>query len=119
MRRFGKRATAIAAVSVGILLAANSGCSRRERSTVNAEGTYQRACSRCHGERGQGGIASAEGPAPRSFTDAAWQESFSDAQIVETVRRGKGPMPSFDSVLSAEEIEALPGVVRSFRGSLE
>ena len=115
MRRFGKKATAIAAVSVGILLASITGCSRRERSTVNAEGTYQRACARCHGERGQGGAASVEGPAPRNFTDAAWQESFSDAQIAETVRRGKGPMPSFDSVLSTDEIEAVTGIVRSFR----
>jgi mono/diheme cytochrome c family protein len=119
VRRFGKKATAFAAVSVGILLASNTGCSRRERSTVNPEGTYLRACARCHGERGQGGAVSSEGPAPRNFTDADWQESFSDAQIAETVRRGKGPMPSFDSVLSVEEIEAVTAAVRSFGGGLE
>ena len=119
MRRFLKKATAFAAVSVGILLASNTGCSRRERSTVNASDTYQRACARCHGERGQGGAASPEGPAPRNFTSAAWQESFTDAQIAETVRRGKGPMPSFDSVLSADEIEGLTSVVRSFGGGPE
>jgi len=116
VRRFGHRATAIAAVSVGILLATNTGCLRRERSTVNASDTYQRACARCHGERGRGGSVSLDGASPRDFTDAAWQASFSDAQIAETVRMGKGAMPSFESVLSPEEIVAVTGVVRSFGG---
>ncbi|HEY7700472.1 MAG TPA: cytochrome c [Vicinamibacteria bacterium] len=84
---------------------------------MNASDTYQKACARCHGARGQGGVESANGPAPRDFTDAAWQASRSDVQIAETVRAGKGPMPSFDSVLSAEEIEAVTRVVRSFGGS--
>jgi mono/diheme cytochrome c family protein len=117
VRRFGKRATAFAAVSVGILLATSTGCTGRERSTVNASDTYQRVCARCHGERGQGGAASTDGPAPRDFTDAAWQESRSAAQIAEVVRTGKGPMPSFEGVLSAEEIEAVAEVVLSFGGS--
>jgi len=60
---------------------------------------------------------SVAGSAPRDFTDAAWQESRSDDQIAETVRTGKGPMPSFDSVLSPEEIDAVTEVVRSFGGS--
>lgn len=115
MRRFGKRATAIAAVSVGILLAPGTGCTDRERSTVNASDTYQRSCARCHGERGQGGIASTDGPAPRDFTDAAWQESRSAAQIAEVVRTGKGSMPSFEGVLSADEIEAVAEVVWSYQ----
>ena len=118
MRRFGQRATAVAAVSVGILLATGTGCARRERSTVNASDTYQKACARCHGTRGQGGVASSEGPAPRDFTDAAWQASFTDVQIADTVRRGKGPMPSFEGVLSPEEIGAVVGAVRSFGGGL-
>lgn len=85
---------------------------------MNASDTYQKACARCHGSRGQGGVAPPDGgPAPRDFTDAAWQASRSDVQIAETVRAGKGPMPSFDSVLSAEEIEAVTGTVRSFGGS--
>jgi mono/diheme cytochrome c family protein len=117
VRRFGLKATAIAAVSVGILFATSTGCARRERSTVNASDTYQRACARCHGERGQGGAASTEGSAPRDFTDASWQESRSDVQIAEAVRNGKGPMPSFDGVLSQEEIAAVTDVVRSFGGS--
>jgi mono/diheme cytochrome c family protein len=85
---------------------------------VNASDTYQKACARCHGTRGQGGVASSEGPAPRDFTDAAWQASFTDVQIADTVRRGKGPMPSFEGVLSPEEIGAVVGAVRSFGGGL-
>ncbi len=84
---------------------------------MNASDTYQKACARCHGPSGRGGAASAEGPAPQDFTDLAWQQSRSDVQIAETVRSGKGPMPSFDSVLSPEEVEAVTGVVRSFGGS--
>jgi mono/diheme cytochrome c family protein len=117
VRRFGKKATAVAAVSIGVLLATGTGCSRRERNTVKASDIYQRACARCHGPSGRGGIASAEGPAPQDFTDASWQQSRSDSQIAETVRSGKGPMPSFDSVLSPEEVEAVTAAVRSFGGS--
>jgi hypothetical protein len=40
VRRFGKKATAVAAVSIGVLLATSTGCTRRERSTVNASDTY-------------------------------------------------------------------------------
>jgi mono/diheme cytochrome c family protein len=112
-------ATAVAAVSVGILFATSTGCARRERSTVNASDTYQRACARCHGERGQGGAASVDGATPRDFTDAAWQESRTAFQIAEIVRGGKGPMPSFEGVLSPEEIDAVTEVVRSFGGVAE
>ena len=85
---------------------------------MNASDTYQRVCARCHGERGQGGAAPTDGgPAPRDFTDAAWQESRSAAQIAEVVRTGKGSMPSFEGILSAEEIEAVAEVVLSFGGS--
>ena len=84
---------------------------------MNASDTYQRACARCHGERGQGGAASIDGATPRDFTDAAWQESRTAAQIAEIVRAGKGPMPSFEGVLSPGEIDAVTEVVRSFGGS--
>ncbi len=84
---------------------------------MNASDTYQRACARCHGERGQGGSATVEGAVPRDFTDAVWQESRSASQIADVVRAGKGPMPSFEGVLSPEEIEAVAEVVRSFGGS--
>jgi mono/diheme cytochrome c family protein len=83
---------------------------------VNASDTYQRACARCHGERGHGGAASVDAATPRDFTDAAWQESRSASQIAEIVRAGKGPMPSFEGVLSPEEIDAVTEVVRSFGG---
>jgi hypothetical protein len=43
VRRFGKRATAIAAVSIEILFATSTGCARRERTTVNASDTYHQA----------------------------------------------------------------------------
>jgi hypothetical protein len=43
VRRFGKKATAIAAVSIEILLATSTGCARRERTTVKASDTYHQA----------------------------------------------------------------------------
>jgi mono/diheme cytochrome c family protein len=114
VRRTRKRATAIAGALIGALLAITTGCARRERNTVNASDTYQKACARCHGPRGEGGVASAEGPAPRDFTNAEWQGSLSDAELAQIVRGGRGPMPSFEGVLTADEIEAVAGVVRSF-----
>jgi mono/diheme cytochrome c family protein len=87
---------------------------------VTAFDVYQRACSRCHGPRGEGGPPAAPGqPGPRDFTDAAWQGSLTPEEIASVVRSGKGPMPAFGEVLSEGEIDAVVSQVRSFGESGE
>lgn len=82
---------------------------------MSAFDVYQRACSRCHGPRGEGGPPATPGqPGPRDFTDAAWQGSRSSEEIVSVVRSGKGPMPAFGEVLTEGEIDAVVSQVRSF-----
>jgi mono/diheme cytochrome c family protein len=102
-------------LSVGVGLVTSAGCTNEGRADVSAYDTYQRACSRCHGPRGQGGPPATPGePGPRDFTDAAWQRSRTTTEIEATVRSGKGPMPAFGTVLSDVEIEAAVSQVRSF-----
>lgn len=82
---------------------------------MKASDVYQRACASCHGARGTGGLPAREGaPAPRDFTEAAWQGSRTDEDLVLVVTGGKGPMPSFRDVLSPTEIEAVVQQVRAF-----
>jgi mono/diheme cytochrome c family protein len=92
------------------------GCANEEKVTVNAADIYQSACASCHGTRGTGGVPAQEGaPAPRDFTELAWQRSMNDEELVRVVSGGKGSaMPSFAEVLSPHEIEAAIEHVRSF-----
>jgi len=105
-------------ISVGVGLAKSASCTNERRASVSAFDTYQRACSRCHGPRGQGGPPAAPGqPGPRDFTDASWQRSRSLDEIASVVRSGKGPMPAFEDVLGEDDIDAVAGQVRAFGGA--
>src|SRR5262249_39331964 len=49
------------------------------------------------------------------FTSKEWQTSRTDEQLIETVSKGKAPMPAFEKQLKPEEIKALVrDVVRKF-----
>jgi mono/diheme cytochrome c family protein len=55
------------------------------------------------------------GPRPIDLTAAPWQQSRSDAEIVAAIRTGRGAMPPFLDVLTAEQIDALGRYVRSLK----
>lgn len=118
MDRFGDWGIWITGIVMGFLVVPTSaGCHAGPPATVNASDVYQTACARCHGHEGRGGPPPEPGgPSPRNFTDPTWQESASVEQIRATIVSGKGPMPSFQGVLSPEEIDAVIEVVRSFGG---
>jgi mono/diheme cytochrome c family protein len=48
------------------------------------------------------------------FTDAGWQKKEKDAELAETIKKGKKPMPPYAGKLNDEEIKALVAYVRSF-----
>jgi mono/diheme cytochrome c family protein len=54
----------------------------------------------------------ANGPRPINLRDPAWQASRTDQEIVAATRDGRGAMPSFNDVLTAEEIAAVSKYVR-------
>lgn len=63
-------------------------------------------CMPCHGKDGEGKI----GP---SFLDAEWRYGSEDADIVESVAKGRPKgMPPWGKTLKAEEVEAVSSYVR-------
>ena len=107
-----KRGCLCLALAFGISCAS----SKASKPVDDGEETFRNICSKCHGQTGSGGLPlTPGGPAPRDFTDAAWQATKTDAELEQTVREGKAPMPAFKTLLTAEQIRAVIGKVRRFR----
>ena len=67
----------------------------------NGKATYDRACGSCHGPQGEGGHDGA--PSLRAIRSAAL--------VMQTVAEGRREMPSFSSLLTAEQIRDVAGYV--------
>ena len=67
----------------------------------SGKATYDRACSSCHGPKGEGGHDGA--PSLRAARNAAL--------VMQTVSEGRREMPSFGSLLTAEQIRDVAGYV--------
>jgi mono/diheme cytochrome c family protein len=99
---------------------ATAGCSRpspgAERVPVDAKALFAQACAKCHAADGTGGLPmAANGPRPTDLTSTDWQRSRSDAELIEAIRSGRGAMPPFADVLTADQIAALSTYVRSLK----
>jgi len=89
---------------------------QKPKPTAQGKDVFASLCAKCHGADGSGGLPVFDGgPSPRNFRDHAFQTSRSDADLVQTIRSGKGAsMPPFGSTLSDEQIGALVTQIRSF-----
>jgi mono/diheme cytochrome c family protein len=76
---------------------------------------YQKQCAKCHGPDGKG-IQALE---PPDFTDAKWQATRTDQEFTDAIQQGKGVMPGFKELLSAQEVRALVQHVRAFAPSVK
>jgi mono/diheme cytochrome c family protein len=74
---------------------------------------FAKSCAPCHGKEGEPNAVFAK-QGVRSFKDAAWQKSATDAQIEKSIREGKKGtmMASFEKQFSDEEIKGLVAYVR-------
>ena len=77
---------------------------------------YQKRCAACHDSNGRG----VPGTHTPDFSDADWQHSKPDAELVDAVRNGKEVgMPAFGKQLSPQQIDELVHcVVRGFTGAV-
>lgn len=80
--------------------------------------TFKQYCAKCHGEDGRADTPKGKQMKARNFTDAEWQQSKSDSELIDSVTNGKDDdMPPFGKKLTKEQIESLvKGDVRSFAG---
>lgn len=115
---FGRGARMLLGAAVIVSCATAASCSRTapaaERIPVDAAALFDQACAKCHSGGGTGGLATvANGPRPIDLTSAEWQQSRSDAEILAAIRDGRGAMPPFADVLTADQVAALAAHVRS------
>ena len=64
-------------------------------------------CSKCHGKNGTGDTPKGKQLMARDFTDAEWQSSKKDDQLIKQVTGGGEDMPAFGKKLTKEQIESL------------
>jgi mono/diheme cytochrome c family protein len=103
-----------------VIFAAATACSRSapaaEWATIDAPALFAQACAKCHAADGTGGLPMvANGPRPADLTAAEWQRSRSGAELITTIRDGRGAMPPFQDVLNTEQITALASHVRTLK----
>jgi ubiquinol-cytochrome c reductase cytochrome b subunit len=76
---------------------------------------YSINCSACHGLDGTGRQLRAQVPNIPDFTNAAWQLSHTELDLIHLVQHGKPPlMPAYRDKLAHQEILALAFHIRSF-----
>ncbi len=108
------RTTSCVAIFLPLLVAVAPGCKVGSGGESGAS-LYEKACARCHGPDGKGGIASAEtqGTQSRDLSDPAWQKVVTDEELRQIVRDGRRTMPAFGHVLSLDRIDAIVKHLRS------
>ena len=112
MVALGKRGLLCLAITFGI----SCGSSNASQPADDGEETFRNICAKCHGQTGSGGLPLIPGgPAPRDFTDGAWQATKTDAELEHAIREGKNPMPAFKTLLTADQIRAVIKKVRRLR----
>lgn len=73
---------------------------------------YQINCHSCHGDPGKNNYIALQPPPGDPATDKIQHNT--DGEIFHKVTTGRGPMPSFSSVLTTEEIWKVVSYIRSF-----
>jgi mono/diheme cytochrome c family protein len=77
----------------------------------DAAATYKAKCAMCHGADGKGSPTGLK-MGVHDFTSADVQKQ-TDAQLTETITKGKAKMPSYDGKLKDTEIKDLVAYIRS------
>ena len=76
----------------------------------DAAATFKAKCAMCHGADGKGSATGLKMGA-HDFTSADVQKQ-TDAQLTETITKGKGKMPAYDGKLKDTEIKDLVTYIR-------
>jgi mono/diheme cytochrome c family protein len=85
-------------------------------SRTVALAVYRRACLNCHDNDGKGEIGRDLYPKVPDFSDPAWHDSRTDADLIRSVLNGKGKMPAMRTRVWDATAEQMVAFVRLFRG---
>jgi cytochrome c6 len=76
-----------------------------------AAATFKAKCQMCHGADGKGDTPAGKKMGVHDFASAEVQK-MSDADLIQTIEKGKNKMPSYNGKLKDTEIKELVGYVR-------
>jgi mono/diheme cytochrome c family protein len=80
---------------------------------ADARKTYAATCSRCHGDKGEGGEFDFDGkPMKAASLREGHALTHDDARLARKISEGGDGMPAFKKRLSAEQIDALVRFIR-------
>lgn len=84
-------------------------------SSADVTENWVKNCASCHGKDGTGNTVMGKKSGVENYTDPKAQAKFTDADAVKIIQDGKGKMKAFKDKLTAEEIKALVGYIRSLK----
>jgi cytochrome c6 len=76
---------------------------------------YKSRCAMCHGGTGQADTPMAKKLGVKNLSSPDVQKQ-TDAQLTQTITKGKGKMPPFGAKLDEDDIKLVIGQIRSFAG---
>jgi mono/diheme cytochrome c family protein len=76
---------------------------------------YKAKCAMCHGPSGQADTPMAKKLGVRNLSSPEVQKQ-TDAQLTQTITKGKGKMPSFAGKLDGDDVKLVIGHIRSLTG---
>jgi len=84
----------------------------------DGQALFNGKCSICHGKDGKGQTKMGEKAGIKDLSDAKYQATFTDEQLLKMLKEGKKvddkvKMKSYDTILSAEEMKAVVAYVRT------
>jgi len=83
-------------------------------ATPDGASLFKSKCAMCHGPDGSGQTPMGKSLKIRSLGSAEVQKQ-SDAELTNIITNGRGKMLAYKGKLSAEEIKALVGTIRSMK----
>jgi len=108
VRQFFVRATLVVLLAVGVIVLYSPAASAQD-----AAATFKAKCAMCHGADGKGSPTGLKMGAHDFTSDEVQKQS--DAQLTETITKGKNKMPSYDGKLKDTEIKGLVAFIRGLK----
>ena len=105
MKHLFFRASLVTLLLAGVIALSNSSAVAQD-----AAGTFKAKCAVCHGADGKGSPVGLKMGA-HDFTSADVQKQ-TDAQLTETITKGKNKMPPYEGKLKDSEIKELVAFIR-------
>ncbi len=108
-----KRPVALSLITTLFLSLVLYDTSKTYGGKIDYKKIFKNDCQKCH-ERDGKGTKRGKGLGSPDFTDAEWQASVTDEQLIKSITKGKKKMPKQEGKLNAEEIKAMVKYGRLF-----